>query len=78
MDYAMINKIEKAKIYAEERDRFEFDSLTVRVAGDNNGCHVVQYHTGTWECDCSFFRSRGVCSHIMAVERILSNMVELG
>lgn len=78
MDYAMINKIEKAKIYAEERGRFEFDSLKVRVIGDNNGSHTVRYQSGTWECDCTFFRTRGVCSHTMAIERILSNMVKIG
>lgn len=78
MDYGMIGKIEKAKIYAEERaDRIKFESMQVRINGDNNA-HVVQYDQGHWHCDCDFFRSRNVCSHTMAMERILENMVLMG
>lgn len=79
MDYGMIGKIEKAKMYAQERNRFEFQSLTVSVKGDNaNEQHHVSYDEGKWHCDCEFFISRGVCSHTMAVERLLSQMVEIG
>ena len=78
MDYGMIGKIEKAKIYAEERaDRIKFESMQVRINGDNNA-HVVTYDHGHWQCDCDFFRSRNVCSHTMAMERILENMVLMG
>jgi hypothetical protein len=79
MDYGMISKIEKAKIYAEERDdRIVFESLRVRLQGDNNSApHIVEYNMGKWNCGCDFFASRGVCSHSMAIERILRNMVEL-
>jgi len=36
MDYGMIGKIEKAKKYAEQRDRFTVETLTVTFTGDNN------------------------------------------
>ena len=36
MDYGMIGKIEKAKRYAEERHRFNFDDFHVKFHGDNN------------------------------------------
>ena len=78
MDYGMIGKIEKAKFYAEERDRIQFESLTVTLRGDNDAVHDVSYKGGTWKCDCSFFASRGVCSHTMAMERVLADMVEMG
>ena len=79
MDYAMIGKIEKAKIYSEERDRIEFESLVVHIKGENrNKRHRVEYEQGEWKCDCSFFTSRGVCSHSMAMERVLKDMVEIG
>ena len=78
MDYGMIGKIEKAKFYAEERERIQFESLTVTLRGDNDAVHEVSYKGGTWQCDCSFFASRGVCSHTMAMERILADMVEMG
>ena len=75
MDYSMIGKIEKAKRYAEQRDRIRFMSFSVTFDGDNNP-HEVTYEGGTWHCDCSFFQSRGVCSHTMAMERILAGMLE--
>lgn len=74
MDYSMIGKIEKAKRYAEQRDRIRFLSFGVTFDGDNNP-HTVTYENGLWTCDCSFFRSRGVCSHTMALERILAGML---
>ncbi len=79
MDYGMIGKIKKAKMYAEEgADRIDFESLRVRIQGDNNESpHIVEYNQGVWNCDCEFFETRGVCSHSMAIERILQNMVEL-
>ncbi|MCA9937081.1 MAG: hypothetical protein KC418_00445 [Anaerolineales bacterium] len=77
MDYAMIGKIEKAKMYAEEREqRIDFESFRVRINGDNSS-HYVEYNSGNWHCDCEFFASRGHCSHTMAMERVLENMVEL-
>lgn len=78
MDYGMIGKIEKAKIYAEERDRIQFETLRVNLKGDNDKVHTVTYDHGQWHCDCGFFQSRGVCSHTMAMERVLANMVEIG
>lgn len=74
MDNGMISKIEKAKRYAEQRDRIKFTSFTVTFAGENNP-HTVQFDNGQWTCDCSFFSSRGVCSHTMAMERILAEML---
>ncbi len=77
MDYGMIGKIEKAKIYAEERaQRIDFVSFQARVIG-NNSSHEVNYDDGSWRCDCGFFSSRGYCSHTMAMERVLENMVEI-
>jgi hypothetical protein len=74
MDYGMIGKIEKAKRYAEERERIQFVSFRTTIAGTNN-THQVAFNNGVWECDCNFFLSRGVCSHTMALERILIDML---
>ena len=78
MDYSMISKIEKAKIYSTERERIQFESLSVQIKGDNNSPHNVQYEQGIWRCDCNYCSSRGICSHTMAMERVLVDMVELG
>jgi hypothetical protein len=74
MDYGMIGKIEKARRYAEQRDRVRFMSFSVTFQGENDA-HTVTYENNQWDCDCSFFKSRGVCSHTMAMERILADMI---
>lgn len=74
MDYGMIGKIEKAKRYAEERERFVFNELKVNFHGENND-HAVLFEDGTWKCDCEFFASRTRCSHTMALESLLENML---
>jgi hypothetical protein len=76
MDYGMIGKIEKAKIYSEEPDRMKFESFQVKIQGDNN-VHIVNYNQGLWDCDCEFFASRAVCGHTMAMERVLKGMVDI-
>jgi hypothetical protein len=74
MDYGMIGKIEKAKRYAQERNRIHFSAFTVTMDGENNS-HTVHYENGEWQCDCDFFQTRGRCSHTMALEIILEGMV---
>ena len=76
MDYGLIGKIEKAKRYAEERDRIEFLEFTVTFKGENND-HTVTYQAGQWHCNCDFFQTRGRCSHTMAMETILEGIVEI-
>ena len=74
MDYGMIGKIEKAKRYAQERDRIHFESIVVTFNGQNNA-HTVELQDGVWHCDCDFFQSRERCSHTMALEIILEGML---
>ena len=76
MDYGMIGKIEKAQRYAQERDRFNFESFTVSFAGDNNP-HTITFESGVFECNCDFFLLRGRCSHTMALEKILDQMIKV-
>ena len=75
MDAAMIGKIEKAMQYAQEPDRLHFKQFTVIFKGDHKD-HTIKYEDGTWTCDCEFFATRGVCSHIMTVERVLAGTIE--
>jgi hypothetical protein len=74
MDSSLIGKLEKAKRYAAEPKRFHFHSLTVTVDGDNSA-HTVTYVNGAWQCDCSFFQTRGRCSHTMSLELLLKDMI---
>jgi hypothetical protein len=74
MDSGMIGKIEKARRYAEQLDRISFHQFQVTVKGDND-MHLVSFADGQWRCDCGFFARRGVCSHTMALERVLGEML---
>jgi hypothetical protein len=76
MDYGLIGKIEKAKRYAEERERIEFKQFEVTFKGKHNEYTVI-YNEGQWDCNCDFFQSRGRCSHTMALETILEKMVDI-
>ena len=70
----VVSDVEKAKRYAEETDRMQFQTFHVTFDGDNNG-HQTTYDNGAWHCDCDFYASRHVCSHTMAMERILKGMI---
>lgn len=76
MDYGLIGKIEKAKRYAGEKERFHFSNFSVAVKGDNN-THYVSYNDGEWKCDCEFFSMRGRCVHTMALENMLDGMIKV-
>ena len=70
MNSGMIAKMEKAHRYHEERDRFHFEALRVRVDGDNSS-HTVSLDGGAWGCDCDFFTHNAACAHTMAVGLML-------
>lgn len=74
MNSSFIGKIEKAKRYSEERHRLRFKSFDVEFQGDNNA-HSVTFDPAGWRCSCNFFAGRGLCSHTMALERILEGML---
>jgi hypothetical protein len=74
MQSSLIGKIEKAKRYALEPDRVTFLELAVKFHGENND-YVTSYKDGSWHCTCSFFSKWGLCSHTMAMEKILANML---
>ena len=74
MDSGMIGKIEKAKRYAEERNRFRFNKFELTFHGDNNNHHVT-FSDGNFQCDCEFFITHQRCGHTMALEILLKDMI---
>lgn len=74
MNSSVIGKIEKAKRYAQERDRMRVNSLSVHFRGEN-GDHYVELASEKWRCTCDFFASYGACAHTMALERVLDGML---
>ncbi len=74
MQSSLIGKIEKAKRYAQEKDRVIFYEFSVRFRGDNDN-YTTGYKDEKWHCSCHFFSGWGLCSHTMALERILDDML---
>jgi hypothetical protein len=74
MNSSLIGKIEKAHRYAEERERMRFSSFQVTFHGENDD-HEVGFAEGKWHCSCDFFAGWGLCSHSMALERVLTSML---
>ena len=74
MDSGMIGKIEKAKRYAEEPTRFQFNSFGMTFRGDNND-HEVKFADGRLRCDCEFFLTHDRCGHTMALEILFKDMI---
>ena len=74
MQSSLIGKIEKAKRYAQEKERITFSELSVKFRGENSD-YVITYQGAKWHCTCDFFSNWGLCSHTMALEKILGKML---
>jgi hypothetical protein len=74
MRSSLIGKIEKAKRYAQEPDRVTLSGFTAVFRG-NNDQHELSYADGKWHCSCGFFSQWQICSHTMALQQILGNVL---
>ena len=74
MHSSLISKIEKARTYAEEKERVNIITLGASFRGNHN-VYEVSYDGGSWSCPCPFFASHDTCSHTMALQRILEGML---
>ena len=74
MHSGLIGKVEKARRYAMERDRFAVRSLVMTVHGDNDKHDVTLTDEGL-RCGCDFFSHNDTCAHTMAIERVLEGML---
>lgn len=75
MDYGMIGKIEKAKFYAQERNRITFNTFSATFRGTHSEYEVLLNAEG-WHCDCVGFKAHGICPHIMTLEKLLRPMLK--
>jgi len=74
MQSSLIGKVEKANRYAQETDRVTFSEFAVKFRGENDE-YDTSYKDGKWHCTCHFFSNWGLCSHTMALEKILADML---
>ena len=70
----LISRIEKANRYAGERDRISFRSFTADFRGTHD-THVTGFTNGKWSCTCQFFAKWETCSHVMALQKVLNDML---
>ncbi|MBM3942180.1 MAG: hypothetical protein FJ316_04520 [SAR202 cluster bacterium] len=74
MDSSIIGKIDKARKYAEEKERVTITSFKASFQGNHN-TYQVSFDSGVWHCQCLFFTTRGVCGHTMALQRMLDEVL---
>jgi hypothetical protein len=74
MQSSLIGKIQKANLYAREPERVTFVELSTTFCGEND-THAVSFRDNRWSCDCHFFGSAGICSHVMAIQKLLGQML---
>lgn len=71
----IVSDVEKAKRYSQETDRIRIVSFDCDFEGYSKTHHIT-YASGKWTSTASFFARRGVCSHTMALEKILKGFVQ--
>ena len=74
MRSSLISKIEKAHRYAQERDRVTIRDFSVDFRGEN-ATHLTSHREKEWHCTCNFFAKWETCSHVMAMQKILGDML---
>ena len=74
MNSSIIGKIDKARKYAEEKERVSINSFSATFQGNHNS-YDVTFNAGSWDCECHFFANRNVCSHTMALQRMLDDVL---
>jgi hypothetical protein len=74
MHSSVIGKIEKANRYARELDRITIDQLSLTFRGDND-THRVSLDVDRWQCTCHYFESWKTCVHVLALQKIMGQML---
>ena len=59
-------KIQKAKKYILNKDRFVDDGNKIIINSDHGTRVVTKLNDGGYSCSCDYFKTKGTCSHIMA------------
>ena len=77
MHSSLIGKVEKANRYARELDRISVDRLSLTFRGDND-THRVTLDSDRWQCNCHYFESWSTCAHVLALQKIMGQMLSEG
>ncbi len=74
MNSSLIGKIEKAKRYVKEPDRITLNSFEAGFQGDHDE-YKISLKENHWNCSCHFFAMHGLCSHTLAAQKILQELL---
>ncbi len=74
MNSSIIGKIEKARRYTFEPERFQLAALVATFRGEHDR-YDLTLADGAWRCSCHFFAAHDTCAHIMATQRLLAAML---
>ena len=70
-----VSKIEKSRIYAEEPERVKFRAFEAKLRGTHDE-HLITMDGEIFSCDCHGFEAHGTCAHVMAMQKILADMLD--
>jgi hypothetical protein len=74
MQSSLIGKIQKANMYAREPERVTFAEFSTTFKGEHDS-YEVSLVNGKWTCTCHFFPTSGICSHVMALQKLIGPML---
>lgn len=66
----LIKKIEKAKKYIAEPERFTIKGPIVQLKSEHASRNLL-FKDSRWTCSCDFFNQYEICSHTIATEEIM-------
>ncbi len=74
MQSSLIGKIQKANMYAREPERVALSEIGATFRGEH-GSYDLSYSDGAWGCSCNSFPASGICSHVMAMQKLVGTML---
>lgn len=73
---SLIGKIEKARRYEHEPERIHLHKAEFEFRGEHDN-YIITLQGSDWSCTChTFTTGLDTCSHIMALQRILHDVLE--
>jgi hypothetical protein len=73
-DEALQAEQAKAEKYASAPERFTLFFIEMEVKAEHGNRLVTYSDDGEWTCVCDFFQQHQMCSHVMAVGRVLQHL----
>jgi hypothetical protein len=74
MQSSLIGKIQKANMYSREPERVTFSQFSTRFRGEHDS-YDVSFSDDRWNCSCHYFPTSGICSHVMALQKLIGPML---